>query len=1163
MELVSKLNDRNLSFPSRCTLALSLLKPSDSSTTTWVFPRKNQYLFDWFTGSLLKLAKSESPKAEIFLDTSVWELMKEFSLILFKKCENSPSSGLKRSINFITNDEEFFDYRKCFDSQVFVVKCPLLTIFQTALSLLSDGVEEETNLLICSVILRFLQQNRVSLPVSFSQVTDFVRSLVKCKESLPSESFKQILSPSLNILSEIVLGGSANYKKTYPLLVKFCIESAGGNLADEIEIWIEFIKKCLFPTEFHDELLTFLQLIPCDKSKSLDFPKSLTFQKGLFIELSTNIKAVDSCPIIYEAFLRSVGAKINRETGFNFFTFVLRKTLPNNVTSYSTQLAKLISALYERGNEIYQQRNDEIYRKQSAVIEEIFNYAIESLKFEDSDVTSKECIKNSSSFPLLLSLAKLNYYLVAERLNLIFSNNSNSKHVIEFIIGMFELAALANHLPVLLEIIMKSDLSIETLKDDQLQVALIRIFNFNLSPISLHQIYLLLIEELTVNTKTLLLLVPVIRSILKVVDNVESFDIELYANVQRQLLNFEQPEALNLLSEIVRWSPGTFLLIDELFNIGFKDLNLIFTLKCKDPSRISCKSLKNNEESYGLVLKYLPIIADDMESSQLEEFCSWLIRNDKYLCISTLKMIKFYEIKAVREPFISALLKSIEMVDTMIEGCDEASSVLGYLDEIIKLLPWEYLSDEMVIKLIKKRWFTLSNSIPHLLILPSPLNVRKEVLKSLVSTDLPKLVDFLFNEIVEKEGDFDDFLSKCFSEEHSREFVKTFLAKFEDRTLALKIKYVAKMLKYSNFQSEEIIFFIETRLDLVKTVKNRTVPLSVDILNDLDIILEWIVDYRMELVAASIMALPSASSDSNCNNDLEIFVRCQALRCKFPARTDSDFIIESIELASKLSESPVTVTFKKDLLSLIKELPSDQVKNLLEAFLSADDAWKFSLGLQAFNQLLHISAHIPTTFTLFNDNLEKIYTRSLEINGIPAFLAVLKSIIQLKKNVTWESNGISNILGVLRRARQAQPKSFDEIFVTLRFVITLHLRQFRSLLPLLVSNICEAISGGVNSLEESTALGRVLGELGSLRRGELEPFSLLPILHSFITSKYLSSSIRKPLQLSMTNIMYHLGTKKQLLQLMSTALIVEHEHRVILKSFIDDYNKFHKYSGRA
>lgn len=1168
MDLVSKLNDRNLSFPSRCILALSLLKPSDSSTTTWVFPRKNQYLFDWFTGSLLKLAKSESPKAEIFLDTSVWELMKEFSLILFKKCENSPSSGLKRSINFITNDEEFFDYRKCFDSQVFGIKCPLLTIFQTSLSLLSECVEEERRtLLICSVILRFLQQNRVSLPVSFSQVTDFVRSLVKCKEreSLPSESFKQILSPTLNILSEIVLGGSANYKKTYPLLVKFCIESAGGNLTDEIEIWIEFIKKCLFPTEFHDELLTFLQLVPSDKSKTLDFPKSLTFQKGLFIELATNIKAVESCPIIYEAFLRSVGIKINRETGFNFFTFLLRKTLPNSVALYSTQLAKIISVLYERGNEIYQQRNDEIYRKQSAVIEEIFNYAIESLKFENSDVTSKECIKNSSAFPLLLSLARLNYYLVAERLNLIFSNNSNSsKHVIKFIIGMFELAALANQLPVLLEIIMKSDLSIETFKDDQLQVALIRIFNFNLSPISLHQIYLLLIKELTVNTKTLLLLVPVIRSIVKVVDNVESFDFELYANLQRQLLNFKQPEALNLLSEIVRWSPGTFLLIDELFNVGFKDLNLIFTLKCKDPSRISCKSLEHSEESYGLVLKYLPIIADDMESSQLEEFCSWLIRNDKNLCISTLKMIKFYEIKAIREPFINSL---IEMVDTMIAS----SSVLGYLDEIIKLLPWEYLSDEMVIELIKKRWFTLSNSnsnsIPHLLTLPSPLNLRKEVLKSLVSTDLSKLVDFLFNEIAEKEGDFDDFLSKCFSAEHSREFVKAFLAKFEDGNSALKIKYVAKMLKYSNFQSEEIISFIETRLDLVQTVKNRTIPLTVDILNDLDIILEWIVDYRMELVAASILSLPlplpSASSDSNCNNDLKIYVRCQALRCKFPARTDSDFIIESIELASKLSESPVAVTFKKDLLSLIKELPSDQVKNLLEAFLSADDAWKLSLGLQAFNQLLHISAHIQTTFTLFNDNLEKIYIRSLEFNGIPGFLAVLKSIIQLKKNVTWESKGISNILGILRRARQAQPKSFDEIFVTLRFVITLHLRQFRSLLPLLVSNICEAISGGVNSLEESTALGRILGELGSLRRGELEPFALLPILHSFITSKYPSSLIRKPLQLSMTNLMYHLGTKKQLLQLMSTALIVEHEHRVILKSFIDEYNKFHKYSGRA
>ena len=1163
MDLVAKLNDRNLSFPDRCCIAASLLKPSASDT--WLFPRKNQYLFDWFTGTLLKLAKTDSPKPEIFLNKSVWELMKEFSMILVgggggNFSDEMGSGKLKRSVNFITNDEEFFDFKKCFDSQVFVIKCPLLTIFQTSLSLLEKSNKESDvdagasadAEVICSVILRFLQQTRVSLPVSFSQVTEFVRSLVKCKKG---HVFNQVLRPTLIILSEIILGGGANYKKTYPLLVKFCIESASF----EEEIWIEFMKKCLFFEEFHEELLTFLTsplMINSLKIKEdnneilLNLPKSVTFQKALFIELATNAKAVESCPVIYESFLRSVGSKINRETGFNFFTFLLRKTLPNNPKLYSIQLSKLLSVLNERGNEIYQQRNDEIYRNQSAVIEEIFNYSMKGEEAEES-VSPQSSPQSSSSpaspekspsqaFPLLLSLARLNYYLVAERLNLILLDNDNDRDYdckCDFIVGMFELAALANQLPVLLEtIILKSKLS-TVLKSEKVQISLIRIFNFNLSPISLHEIYLSLIKNLDSEISQVLL-VPVLRSIGKVVDNVESFDLEIYSNLQKKLIEINSSNSLNLLSEIVRWSPGTFLLVDDIFTCKFSDLNLILTIKCKSDR---CANGRGDSDSYAypytfdLVLKYLPIVANDLDIKKLEEFCFWLLRNDQNTCISTLKMIKFYEIKTIRQPFLEQLIKYIKETD------DES-----FVSEIISLIPWEYLNDEMAVELIKSLWFSPS-AITKLLKLPSPFNVRKGTLKILISTNLTELVEFLFS------CESDDLVSKCFDFEHSVEFLRTVLKKLSKyENFEFKINFVAKILKFSDFQSSELISFIETEIKPVEIIKTKN--LTIEILDSFDTILEWIVDYKMELVAASILALVNPES-------LEIAVRCQALKCKFPARTDFDFINESVNLASKLPDSAVITTFKKDLLSLIKELPCDQVKTLLESFISLD-SWKFTLGLQAFNQFLHITAHCPTIFTLFNDNLEKIYMKSLEFNVIPSFLAVLKSIIQLKKTVTWEPRGISNILGVLRRARQAQPNCYEEIFTSLRLIVTLHLRQFKTLLPLLVSNICEAFSG-VTSLEESAALGRILSELGSLRRGELEPFALLPILHTFISTKFSSPAFRKPLQLAMTNLMYHLGTKKQLLQLLSTALVVEHEHRVILKSFIDEYNKFHKYSGRS
>ena len=66
----------------------------------------------------------------------------------------------------------------------------------------------------------------------------------------------------------------------------------------------------VFSQEFIDELLNFMTcpaMIKVLDSSSAQvsessFPKSLTFQRTLFIELSTEPLAVQSCPLIYEAF---------------------------------------------------------------------------------------------------------------------------------------------------------------------------------------------------------------------------------------------------------------------------------------------------------------------------------------------------------------------------------------------------------------------------------------------------------------------------------------------------------------------------------------------------------------------------------------------------------------------------------------------------------------------------------------------------------------------------------------------------------------------------------------------------------------------------------------------------------------------------------------------
>ena len=1152
-DLLSKLNDRSLSFPSRCSIAASLLNPQNiqNRTCTWSFPRKNQYIFDWFTGSLIKFARATPPKAEIILSKPVWNLMKNFSDILSTQDSKSSKNGTFVSVKrrFITNDEEFFDYKNSFDPQGFIIKCPLLTIFQSSLSLLSvsfteggnsmtTSTESETfaeSEMICSVILAFLQQNRVSLPVSFSQVTEFIRSLVQSRANLSSGSFCQVLRPTLSILIEIVLGGAANYKKTYPLLVKFCLQSPKATECseEEQEIWISFIEKCLFSQEFIDELLNFMtcpSMIKVLDSSSAQvsessFPKSLTFQRTLFIELSTEPLAVQSCPLIYEAFLRSAGSRINRETGFNFFTFLLR-----NVKVENDQVTKLISILQSRGNEIYQQRNDEIYRKQSSIIEEIFTSAMRS-------------ITPYNSYNLLLSIAKLNYYLVSEKLGEILNTTESvSAGLVEFIIGMFELAALANQLSILLKTILKSNLPLTILKSSKLQLSLMKIFRTSLSPFSLHQIYLSLIAEDLNQPAALVLMVPVMRSITKVVDNVETFDKEKFMKFQALLIEKGDEESLNLLAEIVRWTPGTNLLIKTNFESvprTYSMLNLLLVLKCKNLiSRVQIENITSIPRGYNLLMKYLPIIADDMSEKELKSFSHWLLENEEE-CIKVLSESAFYEIIPLRYPFIQEL----------ISYCIKASS--NNISVIIGLIPWEYLTDEMTAELIKCLW----NS-PSIVSQLLKMKNRKDTLSIL--KDCEEFIDFLLL------SPDDDLISKSYQLEHSIEFIQKTLNKLHGKELCFKARFVSKMIKYLNDSDNQVntmLFkFIETEIDPITVL--QTDKVSIEFVDSLDTILEWTLnslDNKEEFVAKCILRLPSN------NVNLALAVRCQAMRCKYPARNDMKFIEESVELASKLDGlefHEVIAVFKKDLMSLIKGLPIDHVKELIESFIFANDSWRFALGLQAITQLLHVTTTSPVIYALFVRNVQELYEKSVNFDMIPGFLASLKSIVQLKKNVTWESEMISDILGVLRKVRQSKPQSYDEVYTIQRLIVSLHIRRFRNLIPLLITTICECFNG-IGSVDESVALGRVLSELGSLKRTELEPFVLLPLLYTFITTKYANAGIKKPLQLAMTSLMYHLGTKKQLLQLLSTALISEHEHRVILKAFIDEYNKFHKYSGRA
>ena len=442
-------------------------------------------------------------------------------------------------------------------------------------------------------------------------------------------------------------------------------------------------------------------------------------------------------------------------------------------------------------------------------------------------------------------------------------------------------------------------------------------------------------------------------------------------------------------------------------------------------------------------------------------------------------------------------------------------------------------------------------------------------------------IKFLFE--ISKD-DTGNLISKCFQVEHSEKLIEKIILKLKGKKDEYEydnnftLKFISKMLKFSDFKNEKLVSFIKNEIGI------KQGRICIEFLDYLDTIFEWIIKVEPEsglvFVSSSIIELvsiieSSISSSAPVASTAYSFhplllIRIQALKCKFRYRSDIEFINESIELYSKLYESSLngssissSCTFKKDLLSLAVSIDDDQIRIFLNSLLSTStNHCKFALGLQGFNQFLQISKNVPIVFSIFNDNLDEIYLKSIKFNLIPSFLASLKLILQLKRSGFWESKGISSVLGILRKALQVHPSCFDEIFAIYRLIINLHLRQFKNLLPILISNICESFNISIE-IEESLAIGRTISELSSLKRGELEAFALLPIISTFISTKYQNNLIRKPIQLSINNLMYHLGARKQLLQLLSTALIVEHEHRLILKSVIDEYNKFYKYSGRS
>lgn len=1048
------MNDRSVGFSERCICASDFL--NDSSKSGVYFPGRHQFLFDWLTGSLIKQAKGDSAKRpEVFLAGPVWDLMESFLAVV--------SQPKKRRLDA--------DYTKCFGGTVLTVKVPLLTIFQASLMLVTSEVEDAGR--IQSIILGFLKQNNSSIPVNLSQIMEFISTLSAKAEDL--SLFGELLQISLSILNQIIASGAANYKKSYPTLLKFALTQPIR--ADEVDLWTDCWQKCLFPDV--DELLALLtgeamkKLLKSKRGSvnfSDAFPKTVSIQKLLFVELAALKNAVSphSLASIYQAFLKSAGERVNRESGFNFLAFLIAHCPAVQVECDEASLANLLAILHARGNEIYQQRNDEIYAAQSAIIELVFLQALKARNFR-----------------LLLEIAKLNYYLVVERITDIVSFIGTGVFEEEFMIGIFKLAAQANQVPVFIDSLLAvSEWDYSMIDSVNVGDALATLFAKNVPLQTLSLIYSSLSSDPRKLRRSLLK--PVSRNIERLID-AHLLDQESYFALQRTALKNKDYDLLTLL---VTWTPTHVHLCDELFVEKDAPVELSLALKYKNPQKIA--PILEYCKDYSLIVAYLPLIASDLSEKSLKSVAKWLMMPEQRpLLLQLLASPIFFEI----EPFRPVFLK-----------------LCAGDAEIIAKLPAEYMEYDEALQLAKSLLKSDAfEAMSAVLVDANGTNLRSGVLNNLITDELKSFSKFL-------QASSGDLISKCVEADKSEELCK-YLLKRDDMSLAL----MARVLKYDKCKNKSVKKRVEKLLSKLQ-------------LDDLD---------ALEVILAKVDSGKAAEIISRLQGDA---VKLLALKCKFMPQAVN--ISEAVNLLKNASSSGESL--RRNLVAMIKTLPDSEITAALDALLSGDlECWFLAIG-----QLLTSPSHSVQAFTHFFAHFDKL---SLTASCDPrSFLATLKAACQLKRNVTWNEALLARVLGTLRSRLVARNSaSGEEICIILRILISQHWRHLKLIAHLLFAILNECIM--LPNLDHQ--LARVINELSSLRLGQIDAYSLLPLMHAFTRAPMANRS--RALQMAMNGLLNHINSQPQLLQLLSSALIVEEDQRLILKNFLDEYNKFYKYTGRA
>ena len=119
-------------------------------------------------------------------------------------------------------------------------------------------------------------------------------------------------------------------------------------------------------------------------------------------------------------------------------------------------------------------------------------------------------------------------------------------------------------------------------------------------------------------------------------------------------------------------------------------------------------------------------------------------------------MFKFFEISQIREPFLNELIRLIARSESngeitiiinrdnqsISDALSEDNNNIRCISEIFALIPFEFITDDFSIKLIKCLW-----KVPTLvsrLLLNGCVGVRKETLNYLVKNELDNYIKFLF-----------------------------------------------------------------------------------------------------------------------------------------------------------------------------------------------------------------------------------------------------------------------------------------------------------------------------------------------------------------------------------------------------------------------------------